>query len=293
MITKGTEKQITWANKIRDKYLELNLKGQGLTKEEYKKINFDLFVDFVDRKTGNYDKELIKTYKELKILDIIETQPNAKFWIENYKFLTDKYNKHTIERLYYCDREDLRKIVECVQKNFDRSKKAGFDYFEYCGIEVAFTDSLKEEKKSKEKIEMVQEYDRELYEFAEFLNIDISSFISKGYFIGIDGYSNALEKIAKSLKNENGLFEKTNNSKYFDSPLENKIIDEILRQQEKEQKKEELNNLIDSLENEKVKELLKDGEYWNKKIYKDSIYIKNKKYNVQNDIKTLEKIAKF
>lgn len=150
-ITLGTEKQISFANKIKEAYLALNIKEQfdrfynystcrdeyiDYDSDEYKKINFSFFNPLYNKEDGKLDLELLEKYKELKILDIIENQPNSIFWINNYKQLVDKFNVRTVDRIEYVSEFALEGIIKSINKDFDRTKEAGFAHFQYCGIEI-------------------------------------------------------------------------------------------------------------------------------------------------------------
>ena len=77
---------------------------------------------------------------------------------------------------------------------------------------------------------MVNDRDKKLVELSELLHVDISEFIWDGYFIGMDGYTNAIRKIAKSFENDDKLYDITDGTKFENSRLESDIVSWIIHE---------------------------------------------------------------
>lgn len=121
----GSEKQIKWAEQIREAFLSKNLKDKfnkacayhlnadkSVDCDEIYEIDLSEFV--VDG--VKFDLDLLKKYQEQDILGIIEEQPEAKFWIEN--------------RFHFADNTiPFAKYIDDIISSINGTRQVGFAYF--------------------------------------------------------------------------------------------------------------------------------------------------------------------
>lgn len=125
----GSEKQVKWAEKIREEFLSKNLKDKFNAACSYhingdRSVNpddiYSIDLKYFTSDGVHLDLELMKKYQDEDILGIIEAQPEAKFWIEN---------RHNLQGNNIPYARDIDRILEVTGSDFDRVKEVGFAYF--------------------------------------------------------------------------------------------------------------------------------------------------------------------